>query len=32
MVWGYHSATQFPDIAHATVAGRPATEAVDAKW
>lgn len=32
VVWGNHSATQFPDIAHATVAGRPAAEAVDAKW
>ncbi|MBF2734946.1 MAG: malate dehydrogenase [Betaproteobacteria bacterium AqS2] len=32
VVWGNHSATQFPDIAHATVAGKPAAEAVDAKW
>ncbi|RLK52384.1 malate dehydrogenase [Microbacterium telephonicum] len=25
-IWGNHSATQFPDVAHATVAGRPAPE------
>lgn len=25
-IWGNHSATQFPDVAHATVGGRPATE------
>ena len=25
-IWGNHSATQFPDIAHATVGGRAATE------
>jgi malate dehydrogenase len=31
-IWGNHSSTQFPDIAHARVAGRPATEAVDASW
>ncbi|WP_022917675.1 malate dehydrogenase [Ruania albidiflava] len=28
-VWGNHSATQYPDIFHATVAGRPATDVVD---
>ena len=31
-IWGNHSATQFPDIAHATVAGRPAPELVDDAW
>ncbi|MCB9377453.1 MAG: malate dehydrogenase [Holophagales bacterium] len=31
-IWGNHSSTQFPDIAHATIAGRPAPEAVDAAW
>src|SRR5699024_4905437 len=32
-VWGNHSATQYPDIFHATVAGRPATEAIgDESW
>ncbi|UWF77735.1 MULTISPECIES: malate dehydrogenase [Microbacterium] len=25
-IWGNHSATQFPDISHATVGGRPAAE------
>ncbi|MEC3918199.1 malate dehydrogenase [Nocardia sp. CDC160] len=28
-VWGNHSATQYPDLSHATVAGRPALEVVD---
>lgn len=32
VVWGNHSATQVPDLSHATVAGRPATELVDATW
>jgi malate dehydrogenase len=32
-VWGNHSATQFPDFAHATIAGRPAGEAIaDEAW
>jgi malate dehydrogenase len=32
-VWGNHSATQYPDITHAKVAGRPAPEVVsDAAW
>jgi len=32
-VWGNHSATQYPDITHATVAGRPAWEEVgDEAW
>jgi malate dehydrogenase len=31
-IWGNHSSTQFPDIAHARVAGRPATELVDEAW
>jgi malate dehydrogenase len=26
IVWGNHSATQFPDVSHATVAGRPITD------
>lgn len=29
-IWGNHSATQFPDVSHATVAGRPAVEALEA--
>ena len=32
IIWGNHSATQYPDIAHATVAGKPATEVVPANW
>jgi malate dehydrogenase len=32
IVWGNHSATQVPDLAHATVAGRPASELVDGAW
>ena len=33
VIWGNHSATQFPDWNHATIDGRPAAEAVgDAAW
>ena len=32
IIWGNHSATQYPDIAHATIAGKPAAEAVPADW
>ena len=32
IIWGNHSATQYPDIAHATIAGRQATEVVPADW
>ncbi len=28
-VWGNHSATQYPDITHATIDGRPALELID---
>jgi malate dehydrogenase len=28
-IWGNHSATQYPDVFHARVGGRPATEVVD---
>lgn len=31
-IWGNHSATQYPDLSHATVSGRPALEAVDREW
>jgi len=32
-IWGNHSSTQFPSFAHATVAGRPAAEAIaDHAW
>lgn len=29
-IWGNHSASQFPDVSHATVGGRPVTEALAA--
>jgi malate dehydrogenase len=33
IVWGNHSTTQFPDLSHATVSSRPATEVIDdAEW
>ncbi len=32
VVWGNHSATQFPDISYATVDGKPAIELVDNEW
>ena len=31
-IWGNHSATQYPDIYHATVAGQPALGLVDEAW
>ncbi|MGZ5414085.1 MAG: malate dehydrogenase [Aeromicrobium sp.] len=31
-IWGNHSATQYPDVFHATVAGQPASELVDQAW
>ncbi len=32
IIWGNHSATQYPDINHATVAGSKAMDLVDAAW
>ncbi len=32
IIWGNHSATQYPDIHHATVRGKPATDLVDRAW
>jgi malate dehydrogenase len=32
VVWGNHSATQYPDISHATVDGEPAKNKVDDDW
>ncbi len=29
IIWGNHSATQFPDFAHAKIAGRPVPEVID---
>ena len=31
-IWGNHSSTQYPDLSHARVAGRPARELVDEAW
>ena len=31
-IWGNHSATQYPDVSHATVAGKPAAGLVDEDW
>jgi malate dehydrogenase len=31
-IWGNHSATQYPDVFHATVGGKPASELVDQGW
>ncbi len=32
IIWGNHSSTQYPDISHALVEGRPAFEQVDRDW
>ncbi|NQV70584.1 MAG: malate dehydrogenase [Pseudohongiella sp.] len=32
IIWGNHSATQYPDINHCSVAGQRATELVDESW
>ena len=32
IIWGNHSATQYPDIDHCTIDGKPAGEAADAAW
>ncbi|ANO50206.1 malate dehydrogenase [Woeseia oceani] len=31
-IWGNHSATQYPDVHHATVKGKAATDLVDQSW
>jgi malate dehydrogenase len=31
-IWGNHSATQYPDLSHAQVGGKPAKSLVDQKW
>jgi malate dehydrogenase len=31
-IWGNHSATQYPDISHTVVNGKPAKSLVDQKW
>ena len=32
IIWGNHSATQYPDIHHATIGGTPALDQVDQAW
>jgi malate dehydrogenase len=32
IIWGNHSATQYPDLHHATVRGKPALSLVDESW
>jgi len=32
IIWGNHSATQYPDISHCTIAGKAASEALDQDW
>lgn len=32
VIWGNHSATQYPDLHHATVRGKPALSLVDEAW
>jgi malate dehydrogenase len=32
VIWGNHSATQYPDLHHATVAGEPALASIDPQW
>lgn len=32
IIWGNHSATQFPDVANGTVDGKPVTDVVDAAF
>ena len=32
IIWGNHSATQYPDLYHATIGGKPALSLVEAAW
>ncbi|MDR3417643.1 MAG: malate dehydrogenase [Nevskia sp.] len=32
IIWGNHSSTQYPDLSHATVKGKPAKSLVDQAW
>lgn len=32
VIWGNHSATQYPDISHCTISGKAAREQVDSSW
>lgn len=31
-IWGNHSSTQYPDVSHCTIDGKPATSLVDRPW
>jgi len=31
-IWGNHSSTQYPDITHCTIGGKPAPQVLDATW
>ena len=31
-IWGNHSATQYPDISHCTVGGKPASDLIEQDW
>ncbi len=31
-IWGNHSSTQYPDVSHCTIDGKPATSLVDRQW
>ena len=32
IIWGNHSSTQYPDLHHTLIGGKPALESVDQKW
>ncbi len=32
IIWGNHSSTQYPDISHASIAGKPVAEVADSDW
>jgi len=32
IIWGNHSATQYPDISHCSIAGKAASDAIDTDW
>jgi len=32
IIWGNHSATQYPDVSHCTIGGKPAKDAADTGW
>jgi len=32
VIWGNHSATQFPDVSHATIKDKQATDLLEPKW